>query len=74
MDQERSPYQGIKVTILCHVPISIGKFYQDFVACDISIWISVIFFWGDHDNTMLMRPIEAREIYMCSLGRPKELP
>jgi len=26
---------SIKVTNLCHVPISIGKFYQDFVACDI---------------------------------------
>jgi len=25
----------IKVTNLCHVPISIGKFYQDFTTCDI---------------------------------------
>ena len=26
---------SIKVTNLCHVSISIGKFYQDFVACDV---------------------------------------
>ena len=26
---------SIKVTNLCHVPISIGKFYQDSVACNV---------------------------------------
>jgi len=26
---------SIKVTDLCHVPISIGKYYQDIVACDV---------------------------------------
>ena len=26
---------SIKVTNLCHVPNSIGKFYQDYVACDV---------------------------------------
>jgi len=26
---------SIKVTDLCHIPISIDKFYQDFIACDI---------------------------------------
>ena len=30
----------------------------------LSRWISVIFFWGDHDNMMLMRPIEAKLIYV----------
>jgi len=26
----------IKVTDLCHVPISIDKLYQDFIACDVA--------------------------------------
>ena len=26
---------SIKVTNLCHIPISIGKFYQDSVACNV---------------------------------------
>ena len=26
---------SIKITDLCHVPISIDKFYQDTVACDV---------------------------------------
>ena len=26
---------SIKVIDLCHIPISIGKFYQDSVACDV---------------------------------------
>ena len=25
----------MKVTYLCHVPISIGKLYQDIIACDV---------------------------------------
>jgi len=30
---KKSP--SIKITDICHVPISIDKFYQDFVACDV---------------------------------------
>ena len=26
---------SINVTDLCHIPISIGKYYQDFISCDV---------------------------------------
>ena len=61
----------IKVTDLCYVPISIGKFYQDSVACDV---IDM-----DKCHILLKRPwqhdVDATQreerIYMCSLGRAK---
>jgi len=28
-------YPSIKLTNLCHVPISVGKLYQDFVTCEV---------------------------------------
>ena len=44
IEKEQHPYPtigwikkgpSIKVTYQCHVPISIDKFYQDSVACDV---------------------------------------
>ena len=63
----------IKVTYLCYVPISIRKFYQDSVACGIididKFHILLRRSWQhDVDTTYKER------IYMCSLGRTKELP
>ena len=60
---------SIKVTDLCHVPILIGKFYQDFVACDMVDMDKFIFFGKNHGNTMLMQPTEVKETFICSLGR-----
>jgi len=40
---------SIKVTNLCHVPISIGKFYQDFVAWDVDM---------DACHILLGRPLQ----------------
>jgi len=65
---------SIKVTNLCHVPISIDKYYQDTVACDVVDMDTCYIFWGDHDNTMLMKPIEIKRMSICSIGRAKELP
>jgi len=60
---------SIKVKDLCHVPILIGKFYQDFVACDMVDMDKFIFFGKNHGNTMLMQPTEVKETFICSLGR-----
>ena len=56
------------VTNFCHVPISIGKFYKDFVACDVFIWMHVTYFWGDDGNKMSKLLIEARGTFTCSPG------
>ena len=52
----------IKVTDKYHIPISIIKFYQDFVACNVVDM--------DACHILLERPWQ----YVCSLGRAKELP
>jgi len=49
---------------LCYVPISIGKFYKNFVACAIVDMDKCYILLGRPRHTMLMRPIEARGIYM----------
>jgi len=37
-------------------------------------WTHVMFFWGDHGNTMLMLPTEAKRTSMRFLERVEELP
>ena len=64
----------IKVTDLCHVPISIGKFYQDSVTCDVDDIDRCHIFFGDHGNMMLMQPTNVKKTSICSIGRAKEWP
>jgi len=61
----------IKITDLYYVPISIGKFYQDFVACDVIDRGKCHIFWEDHSNMTLTLPTMEERIYMYSLGRTK---
>ena len=61
---------SIKVTDLCY--ISIGKFYQDSIACDVVDMCHILLerSW----NTMLMQPTEVKVTFICSIRRVKELP
>ena len=65
---------SLKVMDLCHVPILIGEFYQDFVACDVVDMEKCQFFGGDHGNMILMQSTRVERTSICSLGRAKELP
>ena len=38
---------SIKVTNLCHVSISIGKYYQDTVTCDVIDMDAYLYFFGE---------------------------
>ena len=59
---------------LCHVPISIGKFCQDFVACNVvdidACHILLERSWQHEVDTTHKR----KEKSMCSLERAKKLP
>jgi len=65
---------GIKVTNLGLVPISISKYYQDCVACDVIDMDKCHIFWRGHGNMMLTLFTKEKRIYICSLGRAKKLP
>ena len=59
---------SIKVTDFCHVPISTGKFYKEFVVCDVVNMDAYHILLGRPSNTTSMLPIEARTS-ICSLRR-----
>ena len=64
---------SIKLTDLCHVPMSIDKFYQDSLVCDVVDMDKCHIFWGDHDN-MMLQLIKIKKTSIYSIGRAKELP
>ena len=63
----------IKVTDLCHVLISIDKFYQCIVTCDMVDMEACHIFWGYHGIMMLKLPTEVKRISICLIGRAEEL-
>jgi len=64
---------SIKVTNIFHVPISISKFIKILLLVMWLTWTHIMFFWRDHDNTILMLPTEVKRTSTCSLRRIKEL-
>ena len=70
VDQERP---CIKVKDLCHVPISIGEFYQDSVACDVVDMDKCHILLGRHDNMMLTRHTKIKRTFIYLLGKAREL-
>ena len=59
---------SIKVMDLYHVPISSGKFYKDFVACDIDIDACHIFLGRSWQHNVDATHRDKRNIYLFHLG------
>jgi len=65
---------SFNVIYLCHVPISIGKFYQDTVTCDVVDMEACHILLGRPWHMMLTLPTKVKKTSICSIGRAEELP
>jgi len=54
-----------KIIDQCHVPISIDKYYQDIITCDVVDMDT----WGDHHIMMLTLPRKVKRTSICSIER-----
>jgi len=65
---------SIKVIDGCHVLISIGKYYQDTVCCDVVDMDTCHILLGRSWHYVIMLPTEVKKTSICSIERVKELP